>query len=182
MHDAPALWAPSSTAQLVTLAAAPAEFAGAAILPALVPRAACGARGAHHLVIDHGDLRHRLHILEPDLGAPLVILLAPSRDPLRAACADAARRLIAGISTAPGASAMRPSALQRRRLALLLGVLDRACAGATTRAIGTGLVYPWLAQIGAQAWKSSSERRQVQRLIEQARALMQGGYRTLLSG
>jgi hypothetical protein len=109
-----------------------------------------------------------------------VIQLAPSADPMRAACADAARRLIAGISTAPPASAMRPSALQRQRLTLLLGVLDMSLRRATTREIGTRLVYPWLGGMSAEAWKTTSERRRVQRLAIEARRLMESGYRELL--
>ncbi|MCA1200164.1 DUF2285 domain-containing protein [Sphingomonas sp. R647] len=182
VRDAPACWAPGVAAQLVTLQAAPVAFPGAAALPDVVPTAMWRRGDVHDLVLDHTGVRHRLQVVSSDPGAPLVILLAPCADALRTACADAARRLLAGLSAAPPAAVMRPSALQRRRLTLLLGVLDLSLAGATTRAIGTGLVYPWLGDIGAQVWKTTSERRRVQRLIGEARQLMDGGYRALLHG
>lgn len=180
VHDTPAFWAPEVAAQLVILRAADHDFPGAAPLPAIVPTWAQVSGGAHDLVLDHDDLRHRFRILADDLRAPLAIQLAPVASALRAASADAARRLIAGIGTASAGSLMRPSALQHRRLTLLLGVLDMALAGATTREIGASLVYPWLPEMRAEAWKSTSERRRIQRLIGEARALVEGGYRGLL--
>jgi len=180
VHDAPAFWAPDHAAQLVILRAADRDVPCAAPLPAIVPTRARMSGGAHDLVLDHDGMRHRFRILSDDLRAPLVIQLAPVSSALRAASADAARRLIAGIGTAPAGSLMRPSALQHRRLSLLLGVLDMALAGATTREIGASLVYPWLPAMRAEAWKSTSERRRIQRLIGEARALMDGGYRGLL--
>ncbi len=180
MREAPAFWAPEVAAQLVILRSADDDFPGAAPLPALVPTRARMINGAHDLVLDHDGLRHRFRILSDDLRAPLVIQLAPVSSALRAASAGAARRLIAGIGTASAAAVMRPSALQHRRLSLLLGVLDMALAGATTREIGSSLVYPWLPEMRAEAWKSTSERRRIQRLIGEARALMEGEYRGLL--
>jgi hypothetical protein len=61
-------------------------------------------------------------------------------------------------------------------------VLDAWLAGAGNREIGLRLVYPWLAGTGALAWKSMSERRRVQRLVAEARALAASGYRDLLRG
>jgi hypothetical protein len=180
VRDAPAFWAPGVAAQLVILRAADDDIPGAAPLPALVPTRARMINGAHDLVLDHDGLRHRFRILSDDLRAPLVIQLAPVASALRAASADAARRLIAGIGTASAGSLMRPSTLQHRRLSLLLGMLDMAVAGATTREIGVSLVYPWLTSMRAEAWKSTSERRRIQRLIGEARGLVEGGYRSLL--
>lgn len=182
VRAAPALWRADYAAQIVSLAPAPAGFAGAAALPDIAFVAGHLARGARHLVLDCGGVRHRLRVLADAPHAPLAILLPPLGDALSAAACDAARRLFAGLSLAEPAAMLRPSALQQRRLALLLRILDAWQAGASNRAIGLGIVYPWLGDIDAAAWKSMSERRRVQRLVAEASALAAGGYRALLRG
>lgn len=179
---APAIWRPTCASQIVALAPAPVGFAGAAALPDAAVVAEHLADGVRHLVLDCGGVRHRLRVLPDARHAPLAILLPPLGDPLRTAACDAARRMVAGLSVAEPAAVMRPSRLQQRRLALLLRVLDAWQAGASNREIGLSLVYPWLGEIDAVAWKSTSERRRVQRLVAEARALAAGGYRALLRG
>jgi hypothetical protein len=44
------------------------------------------------------------------------------------------------------------------------------------------LIYPKSATLTGAAWKGSPERRRTQRLSDEAVALMQGGYRSLLRG
>lgn len=182
VRSAPAIWHADCASQIVSLASAPAGFPGAAPLPDVAPLAECDAGGVRHLVLDIPGVRHRLHVLVDAPHAPLVILLPPLGDPLRVAACDAARRMFAGLSMAEPAAAMRPSALQRQRLALLLRVLDASLAGASNREIGLRIVYPWLTAIDALAWKSMSERRQVQRLVAEARNLAASCYRDLLRG
>ena len=63
---------------------------------------------------------------------------------------------------------------------LLLRILEASLAGASNREIGLRLVYPWLAGTDALAWKATSERRRVQRLVAEARDLSASGYRDLL--
>lgn len=144
------------------------------------PSAAFGDRLARNIVIDRAGVRHRLRLLTADRHAPLAILLPPLGDPLRAAACDAARRMMAGLALAEPAAVLRPSVLQHRRLALLLRVLDAWASGASNREIGARIVYPWLAGIDAVAWKSTGERRRVQRLLAEARHLAEAGYRDLL--
>lgn len=67
---------------------------------------------------------------------------------------------------------------------MLLDILDAAGtrdgAALTTYEIARRHVYARL-QVGrGSEWKSSSQRRRTQRLIDEARALMEGGYRRLL--
>ena len=177
----PAIWLPGCASQLVSLVAAPADLAGAAALPP-APRAADFILGGDRwIVVDGGGARHRLRVIGGG-DAPLAILLPPRGDALCVAACDAAHRFFAGLGGGAAAAALRPSALQRRRLALLLRVLDAWHAGASNRAIGLGIVYPWLGEIDAHAWKGMSERRRVQRLVAEARTLASHGYRALLRG
>ena len=76
-----------------------------------------------------------------------------------------------------------PTEYQKRRLKLLLDILDRlALTGnrATTREIATSVVYSHSEHGRAIEWKSSSARRQTQRLVSEARYMMKEGYRRLL--
>ncbi len=179
VRAAPAIWRASMASQIVSLAPAP-QLAGAAALPDTRPVAEICDAGARDIVMDRGGMRHRLRLLTADRHAPLAILLPPLGDPLRAAACDAARRMLAGLALGEPAAALRPSALQRQRLALLLRVLDAWDNGASNREIGVGIVYPWLAGTDATAWKSTGERRRVQRLLAEARHLADTDYRDLL--
>lgn len=180
VRSEPAIWRRDCASQVVSLAFAPAGFPGAAPLPDVVPMAESATADGRDLVLDIAGVRHRLHLEETVPGALLAILLPPLGDPLRAAACDAARRMFARLSTAEPAAAMRPSIVQRRRLAMLLRVLDASLRGAANREIGVRIVYPWLAGTNAVAWKSTSERRRVQRLVAEARDLAASGYRDLL--
>jgi hypothetical protein len=164
----------------VPLAAAPAGIPGAAMLPAIAVAAESIVAGTRHVVADVDRVRHRLHLCASAESARLVILMGPVCEPLRAVACDAARRMMAGLGTAEAAAALRPSALQRQRFALLLRVLDAWLAGASNREIGIAIVYPWLAGTHASTWKASGERRRVQRLVGEARDLAESGYRALL--
>jgi len=180
VRSAPALWRANCASQIVSLAPAPAGFAGGAALPDVAFLTDFAAPDGRHVVLDLGGMRHRLHVLTDAPAAPLAVLLPPLGDTLRAAACDAARRMFAGLSVAEPASALRPSALQRQRLALLLRVLDASLAGMSNREIGVRIVYPWLTGTAALAWKSMSERRRVQRLVTEACDLAGCGYRALL--
>ncbi len=181
--DAPALWRADAAASVVALDRAPPGFAGVCALAGIGVPAACGEDAAgRHLVYETITARHRLWLRTPDDDAPLVILLKLTADPIAADAADAARRFLSGAPLAAGSAALHPSRFQRQRLALLLRVLDADLAGASNRQIGSGILYPWLAELPADSWKSSSERRRTQRLIAEARHMMRAGYRDLLAG
>jgi hypothetical protein len=175
----PAIWRADCASQVVTLVAAPPRFVGAAPLPGVTATADFGVAGIRHLVFDIAGVRHRFQVGDHDRGA-LAILLPPCASALSAAACDAARRMFAGLSIAEPVRVLRPSALQRQRLTQLLHILDAAMGGATNREIGTGIVYPWLAGTDAVAWKATSERRRVQRLVDEAHGLAASAYRGLL--
>lgn len=78
----------------------------------------------------------------------------------------------------------RPTNYQRRRLELLLAILDNQFLPdgrrRTLRQLARTIIYPRSDLGRAIEWKSSSERRHTQRLVSEARHLIQQGYRTLL--
>jgi|GEM_PF-628955 hypothetical protein len=180
--DAPAFWDETLAGSVVTLGAAPPHLADTgSALTELQPVATWSDGASRHMVIDANGHRHRILLWRAVPTQPLAILLPPTCDIARIAAAEVVRALLAGCPSR-GVVGPGPSAFQRQRLALLVKILDAVLAGQTVRTIGTTLVAPRLAGIGAAAWKASSERRRVQRLIGEANALMRGGYRALLGG
>ncbi len=82
---------------------------------------------------------------------------------------------------------LKPSGYQKSRLTLLLKIIDALHQPgdgrfATLREIAKKVIYPNMDPGRAIEWKASSHRRQTQRLIAEARALVDGGYRFLLKG
>jgi hypothetical protein len=177
---APAIWRAECASQIVSLVAAPSGFGGAAALPCIAALVDFSVAGTRHLVFDIAGARHRFRLADGDRGG-LAILLPPLGNALSAAACDAARRMFARLSTSEPVRILHPSALQRQRLALLLRVLDASLGGASNREIGTRIVYPWLAGTDAVAWKATSERRRVQRLVDEAQGLAASAYRDLLT-
>jgi hypothetical protein len=138
-----------------------------------------------HLVLWDGGQRFRLNVTGSTAGSDFIVR-ADSTISLRLAaldafCAGARRRNSSAIG-----NALRPSAYVRHRLALLLAILDRMedpdAPAATVRQIAHDLVFPGLAHDRAVEWKSSSRRRQTQRLMAKARHMTTSGYLDLLRG
>jgi len=107
-------------------------------------------------------------------------MLPMTSNEIALASADAARRWLIGAPIGTAATSVYPSDFQRHRFETMLRALDASLAGASLRSIGTGILYPRLADIGASAWKASSERRRTQRLFAEAQAMARHGYRDLL--
>src|SRR5690606_31049688 len=78
----------------------------------------------------------------------------------------------------------RPTNYQRRRLELLLAILDSHFLPdgrrRTLRQLAQTIIYPGSDLGRAIEWKSSSQRRHTQRLVNEAHHLMRQGYRALL--
>ncbi|ODU34717.1 MAG: hypothetical protein ABS88_01790 [Sphingopyxis sp. SCN 67-31] len=110
------------------------------------------------------------------------------RDSLVGLRREAAARFDRWLGDAPGppSAGFLPTAYQARRLGTMLAILDLlhgpGGAGVTSHDVARLIIYPRLSVGRGAEWKSSSERRRTQRLIEEARGLMQGGYRALLAG
>lgn len=135
-----------------------------------------------HLVIDDPGGRMRLWLAEPQCRSGLVILLIPDADyPLRRAAADRVARLIQGAKAGPQPRAFLPTDFQRQRLTLLLRLLELLASGLSTRELSDEAVYPDLGLHGAN-WRGANERRQVQRLRDEAIHLTEIGYLDLLRG
>lgn len=144
-----------------------------------------------HLVLGDIDGPHHLWIRAASIDAPLAYLIVRDEavELRRLAAARLDRRLAGEL---PGLSfqALQPTPFQRHRLSLLLAILDAvlvdgSTAGprrATTREVAVTLVYPRSSLPSGAVWKASSERRRTQRLIDEAMAMMRGGYLALLRG
>ncbi|MFA7504687.1 MAG: DUF2285 domain-containing protein [Burkholderiaceae bacterium] len=181
----PALWRPDLSPGTVALQSAPAGFSPSAPVdpaslgPVLADRT--DKRGRHLVLADPGG-RLRLWLPDPAARGSLAILLAPDQDyPLRRAAADRIVRRLHGTSAGALPSAFRPSDFQRGRLALLLRLLDLLASGHSTRALSEAAIYPGLGLHGAN-WRGANERRQVQRLRDEALHLATAGYLDLLRG
>lgn len=141
-----------------------------------------------HVVLGDIDGPHHLWLRDTLPGQPLAYVIV--RDPAIEARRRAAWRLDRRLAGAPPSrrnDAFRPTPFQRRRLDLLLDILDMLLASPsaprpTSHEIARHLIYPGMTIGRGMEWKSSTERRRTQRLIDEALALMHGGYRALLRG
>lgn len=140
-----------------------------------------------HMVLGDVDGPHRLWVRGGATGRPLAYVIV--RDDAIELRQSAMRRFDRRLSGAPPArllAGLQPTPFQRQRLAMLLAILDavleREEGRLTTHEIARRHVYAGMRIGRGNEWKSSSERRRTQRLIDEATALMQGGYRRLLRG
>lgn len=185
----PALWLVTASPATVLFDHAPAGSRG--LRPeTLLDRADLTEQrrcdGARYLAIRTPGATHRAMLLPGAPQGPLCCTIEPD------ACVGlrlaATARLLAhlGFGVPLNDDLLRPTRFQQRRLTLLLALLDRlgtdGAPSATVRTIASELVYRNLNDESAAVWKGSSQRRQTQRLIAEAKALMNGGYRTLLLG
>jgi hypothetical protein len=142
---------------------------------------------ARHLILQRAAFRHRVKIkscLASDGSAFLIG--ADSKAATRVAALRAF--LASGDRTVRCAmrSVLEPTSYQRYRLTLLLQILDyleQAPPGATSlRMLAGEIVYARDLAVRSIEWKSSSSRRQTQRLVKAARQMVETGYRRLLNG
>lgn len=188
MTEAPALWLPSVCPATIILDAAPLPFGRSALRPLkawpglLADQTLSDGR---HFIIADTDGPHHVWLKSTADRLAYVLVHDDQLDARIAAIRRFERRLAGAPQTRlpPG---FRPTAFQRHRLNLLLGILDavsgRGRAAVTTHEIARRLVYPGMTIGRGSQWKSSSQRRRTQRLIDEARALMHGGYLRLLRG
>ena len=133
-----------------------------------------------HIVAAHGTARLRLCVrLAPSRPIPTYAIPCDATCALRLAAASHLQRVTRGDRIAADRAA-RPTPNQRIRYARLLRIHDSLEAGASSRDIAFGLVFPNHHPLAGAIWKGSGERRQVIRLIAAARRLVGNGYRGLL--
>jgi hypothetical protein len=141
---------------------------------------------ARHLILERAAFRHRLKIRSCPASAGSAFLIGA--DSKAATRIGALRAFLASGDrtvrcTAP--SALEPTSYQRYRLMLLLRILDhleQAPSEASLRMLASEIVYARELAVRSIEWKSSSHRRQTQRLVKVARHMVAAGYRRLLNG
>jgi len=139
-----------------------------------------------HLVLGDLDGFHRIWLRDVSASQPLAyVIVRDAAIDLRLAAVQRLDRRLAGAPPLRTTNSFRPAPRPRRRLNLLLDILDvlHEPGGAkTSYDIARRLLYRDLQVARGMDWKSSTERRRTMRLVEQARSLMNGGYRGLLRG
>lgn len=139
-----------------------------------------------HLVLGDGRRCHRILILEPCSAGSGYLVPQDQWIRTRLGAIEAFNRSFRQCRPAKSYDALIPTVYQKRRLSLLLNIFDVMHRSdnhfKTTRELAQSIIYR-NADLGrAIEWKSSSHRRQTQRLINEARYLVKGGYRWLLKG
>lgn len=133
-----------------------------------------------HRVYRQGEARLRLCLrFSPGLAVPAFSIPCDANGRLRLVAAARLQRATRGNRNALDAIFM-PTHNQRHRLIQFLTIHDALEAGASARDVAFGLVMPNHRPLAGAVWKGSNERRQVLRLIAEARRLVSNGYRKLL--
>ncbi|MFA7602211.1 MAG: DUF2285 domain-containing protein [Novosphingobium sp.] len=183
---APALWRPEIAPGTVALASPPRDYPmGHVFDPAEFGQilADHSDETGRHLVIENPGGRLRLWLADADMPAgPIIIIIAPDIDyTIRRAAADRFTRHLQGASATRQPAILRPTDFQRQRLTFLLHLLVLLGTGLSTRELADHAVYPGLGLHGSD-WRAANERRQVQRLRDEAVRLCETGYLDLLRG
>lgn len=144
-------------------------------------------RTGHHMVLSDGQMLHRLCLLTGQHERPLAFVIPC--DQLASVRLSASAVLNGGpVDRGSGepAGLSMPTEFQRQRLELLCDILDLAVipdgVRLTSHELACQRIYPGMTIGRGAEWKSSSQRRRTQRLIGEARAMMNSGYRALLAG
>lgn len=135
-----------------------------------------------HLIFDGKCGRYRILIKPARLGLQGGYII--QHDPWLEARISAIRDFNKALEGRETLKPARPTNYQRRRLELLLAILDSLFLPdgrrRTLRQLAQTVIYPRSDLGRAIEWKSSSERRHTQRLVSEAHYLMREGYRALL--
>lgn len=133
-----------------------------------------------HIVVAHGTARLRLCVRHaPSRLVPAYSIPCDASCALRLAAASRLQRATRGDRIAAD-RAVLPTSNQHARYTGLLRIHDALEAGASSRDLAFGLVFPNHRPLAGSIWKGSGERRHVLRLIADARRLIATGYRRLL--
>ena len=140
-------------------------------------------QAGRHLVLATRSGRHRL-LVTRSVAVPVYVLPADGTAAVRLAATDAFHAGTVGYAPPRHCVPLRPSPYQRHRLALLLAILDRFDDQSrelpTLRDLARDVIFPGLYVGAAIDWKTSSHRRQVQRLASEARRMALTGFHELL--
>lgn len=161
---------------MVVLQKVPEVLSGAeepTILPEGTTRGADD--GLHHLLGAGGQRRLQVLQSDPDAGA-LVAIIPLDQDGF--ARLDAVFRLLAQLHGRVVPDDKRLTYQKRLRAKRMLQAYDGRLAGASQRDIAKVIFRR--TRVSRDEWQSAPERYAVIRLIRDARALVEGGYRSLL--
>ena len=149
-------------------------------LSSFKPLAEVSTSDGKHLVYTRGSCRLRLCVrYRAALPVPAVSIPYDETYELRIAAVTRMHLITrAARSTSQGANVIPHN--QRLRLGRFLAIHDALVAGASSHDLAYGLIFPNHHRLVGATWKAPSERRQVLRLIAQARSLVSGGYRDIL--
>lgn len=139
-----------------------------------------------HLVLESRKRRHRLLITPPYSGGSGYFIPHDPWSRIRLAAAQAFDVLTRPTSHSKSHNALFPTAYQKHRLTMMITIFDALqrpeSVRATVRELAQSVVYQHADLGRAIEWKSSSQRRQTQRLVNEACYFVHGGYRLLLQG
>lgn len=136
-----------------------------------------------HMVLSGRYGRHRLLIAQQSDTLSYVLPADAALD-VRLAAASAFHGTMAGRQCRSPHALLGPSRHQRYRLGLLLAILDRFDRPGqtpTVRTLAEDVIFPGLDCGPAIAWKTSSHRRQAQRLLAEAHRMARYGFREMLA-
>ena len=175
------IWRAEDNPQVIVLAAADCD----AILATAAVVADEADDQERHLVLTERWQRYRLKVVQPVPGQKISYLLSADESlETRLTALQFFNSRPSGQTVSTVASPLRPTPYQSHRFLLMLKLLDALDEAAgknpTTRELATIL---GLSQTDLRAidWKTSSARRQTQRLVVEARQMAASGYRDLLS-
>ncbi len=178
---APVVWRPELVPHAVILVPAPDGFASARRLQAFPGEAQSpGSRSGNcHYVLNDAGGAHRLWLRDLSSEMPIAALI-PLDESVLLRLAGLLRflRHLDGRPAGPLPRAWAITARLRRRLISMVRALDGHLAGASYREIAVVINGP--DAISKYPWKTSSVRGQTIRLVKDAVATMEGGYRQLL--
>lgn len=179
VRRSPALWSPEIAPDVVTLDAS--DWAGAIPLPpGSEPLAEFASDTECHTVVAIASARLRLCVQKvPGLTVPTLKIPCDPNCALRLAAATRFRRVTQGNRLNVERAAL-PTVYQRTRWVQFLALHDALEAGASSRDLAFGIVFPNHRPLKGAEWKGSGERRHVLRLAAAARRLVTSGYRSLL--
>jgi len=157
------------------------DWAGAIPLPpGSEPLVEFASDTERHTVVAIASARLRLCVHKvPGLTIPTLTIPCDPSCALRLAAAARFQRVTQGNCLNVDRAAL-PTAYQRSRWGQFLALHDSLEAGASSRDLAFGIVFPNHRALKGAEWKGSGERRHVLRLTAAARRLVASGYRSLL--
>jgi hypothetical protein len=178
------LWRPEFIPTAVILAPSPRGFRSTAKHDAFVLSRTLADRvnrDGRHLVLDDPQGMHHVWLLPRTLEAvPAVVIPLDADFPHRMAGALRFRRWLNGKPTPLPPRRLRLTQRHRIRLVLMLRAFDMRANDATYRQIAAHLFGA--VSVSEHGWKTLPVRGRAVRLVQDAKALIDGGYRDLLRG